>query len=72
MNETLDSCCELDVIEAGDTGSLEHQNARHLSQMKTLLDNHLDQQRSILAEILDKRLADIRNRQNLSDKILPS
>ena len=47
-------------------------NARHLSQMKTLLDNHLDQQRSILAEILDKRLADIRNRQNLSDKILPS
>ena len=47
-------------------------NARHLSQMKTLLDNHLDQQRSILAEILDKRLADIRNRQNLSDKIMPS
>ena len=47
-------------------------NARHLSQMKTLLDNHLDQQRSILAEILDKRQADIRNRQNLSDKIMPS
>ncbi len=38
----------LDVIEAGDTESLEQQNARHLSQMKTLLDNHLVQQRSIL------------------------
>ena len=40
----------LDVIEAGDTGSLEQQNAQHLSQMKTLLDDHLAQQRSILAE----------------------
>ena len=38
----------LDVIEAGDTENLEQQNARHLSQMKTLLDNHLVQQRSIL------------------------
>jgi hypothetical protein len=38
----------LDVIEAGDTESLEQQNALHLSQMKTLLDNHLVQQRSIL------------------------
>ena len=38
----------LDVIEAGDTESLEQQNARHLSQMKTLLDNHLVQQRNIL------------------------
>lgn len=30
----------LDVIEAGDIEGLEQQNARHLSQMKTLLDNH--------------------------------
>ena len=40
----------LDVIEAGDTGGLEQQNARHLSQMKTLLDDHLAQQQGILAE----------------------
>lgn len=40
----------LDVIEAGDTESLEQQNARHISQMKTLLDDHLAQQRSILTE----------------------
>ena len=38
----------LDVIEAGDIEGLEHQNARHLSQMKTLLDDHLAQQRNIL------------------------
>lgn len=43
----------LDVIEAGDTGSLEQQNARHLSQMKKLLDDHLAQQRSILAEFTE-------------------
>ena len=40
----------LDVIESGDTETLEQQNARHISQMKTLLDDHLAQQRSILAE----------------------
>jgi len=40
----------LDVIEAGDTEGLEQQNARHLSQMKTLLDDHLAQQKGILAE----------------------
>ena len=40
----------LDVIEAGDMETLEHQNAWHISQMKTLLDDHLAQQRSILAE----------------------
>ena len=39
-----------DVIEAGDTESLEQQNARHISQMKTLLDDHLAQQQSILTE----------------------
>ncbi len=39
-----------DVIEAGDTESLEQQNAYHLSQMKTLLDDHLTQQQSILTE----------------------
>ena len=40
----------LDVIEAGDMETLEHQNAWHISQIKTLLDDHLAQQRSILAE----------------------
>ena len=40
----------LDVIEAGDMETLEHQNAWHISQMKTLLDDYLAQQRSILAE----------------------
>ena len=40
----------LDVIEAGDTEALEQQNALHISQMKMLLDDHLAQQRSILAE----------------------
>lgn len=43
----------LDVIEAGDTESLEQQNARHLSQMKTLLDDHLAQQQGILAEFTE-------------------
>jgi len=40
----------LDVIEAGDTKSLEQQNALHLSQMKTLLDDHLTLQQGILVE----------------------
>ena len=40
----------LDVIESGDTKSLEQQNALHLSQMKTLLDDHLTLQQGILAE----------------------
>lgn len=43
----------LDVIEAGDTESLEQQNARHLSQMKMLLDDHLAQQQGILAEFAE-------------------
>ena len=43
----------LDVIEAGDTESLEQQNDRHISRMKTLLDEHLTQQRNILAEFTE-------------------
>ncbi len=35
-------------------------DARHLSQMKTLLDNHLDQQRSILAEFTEGGKANVR------------
>ena len=70
MNETLDSCCELDVIEAGDTGSLEHQNARHLNQMKTLLDNHLDQQRSILAEFTEGGKANVREMKKWREEMI--
>ena len=40
----------LDVIEAGDTVSLGWQNTLHISQMKTLLDEHLVRQRNNLAE----------------------
>ena len=40
----------LNVIEAGDTESLEQQNARHIEQMKTLLDDHFAQQQGLLAE----------------------
>ena len=43
----------LNVIESGDTKSLEQQNALHLSQMKTLLDDHLTQQQGILAEFTE-------------------
>ena len=43
----------LDVIEAGDNESLEQQNAQHISQMKTLLDDHLAQQRNILSEFAE-------------------
>ena len=43
----------LDVIEAGDTEALEQQNALHISQMKTLLDEHLAQQRNILTEFTE-------------------
>ncbi len=39
-------------------------NARHLSQMKTLLDNHLDQQRSILAEFTEGGKANVREQQS--------
>ena len=41
-------------------------NARHLSQMKTLLDNHLDQQRSILAEFTEGGKANVRAMQRES------
>ena len=40
----------LDVIESGDTESLEQKNARHIELMKKLLDDHLAQQQGILAE----------------------
>lgn len=40
----------LDVIESGDTESLDQQNARHIELMKKLLDDHLAQQQGILAE----------------------
>lgn len=40
----------LNVIESGDTESLEQQNARHIEQMKTLLDDHFAQQQGLLAE----------------------
>ena len=43
----------LDVIEAGDTESLEQQNAQHISQMKALLDEHLAQQHSLLTEFTE-------------------
>ena len=43
----------LDVIESGDTESLEQQNARHIELMKKLLDNHLAQQQGILAEFTE-------------------
>lgn len=43
----------LDVIEAGDTERLEQQNAQHISQMKTLLDDHLAQLRNIHAEFTE-------------------
>ena len=43
----------LDVIESGDTESLDQQNARHIELMKKLLDNHLAQQQGILAEFTE-------------------
>lgn len=43
----------LDVIESGDTESLEQQNARHIELMKKLLNDHLAQQRNILAEFTE-------------------
>lgn len=43
----------LDVIESGDTESLEQKNARHIELMKKLLDDHLAQQRNILAEFTE-------------------
>ena len=43
----------LDIIEAGDTVSLGQQNALHISQIKTLLDEHLAQQRNILAKFTE-------------------
>ena len=39
-----------DSIEAGDCTNIEQQNSQHLTQMKTLLDGHLAQQRNILNE----------------------
>lgn len=39
-----------DSIEAGDCANIEQQNSQHLTQMKTLLDGHLAQQRNILNE----------------------
>ena len=59
----------LDVIEAGDTESLEQQNARHLSQMKTLLDNHLVQQRSILNKFRESTKANSSEMMKLREEI---
>ena len=42
-----------DSIEAGDCVNIEQQNSQHLTQMKTLLDDHLAQQRNILAEFTE-------------------
>lgn len=39
-----------DSIEAGNCTNIEQQNSQHLTQMKTLLDGHLAQQRNILNE----------------------
>ena len=39
-----------DSIEAGDCVNIEQQNSQHLTQMKTLLDDHLAQQQGILVE----------------------
>lgn len=39
-----------DSIEAGDCVNIEQQNSQHLTQMKTLLDDHLAQQPGILVE----------------------
>ena len=60
----------LDVIEAGDIEGLEQQNARHLSQIKTLLDNHLVQQHSILAEFTEGGKANVREQQSGSIHLL--
>jgi len=43
-----------DSIEAGDCANIEQQNSQHLTQMKTLLDGHLAQQRNILNEFKDE------------------
>ena len=43
-----------DSIEAGDCTNIEQQNSLHLTQMKTLLDGHLVQQRNILNEFKDE------------------
>ena len=43
-----------DSIEAGDCTNIEQQNNQHLTQMKTLLDGHLAQQRNILNESKDE------------------
>jgi uncharacterized protein YaaN involved in tellurite resistance len=37
-------------IEAGDCTNIEQQNSQHLTQVKSLLDGHLAQQRNILNE----------------------
>lgn len=60
----------LDVIEAGDTEGLEQQNARHLSQMKTLLDDHLVQQRSILAEFTEGSKANAREMKKWREEMI--
>lgn len=60
----------LDVIEAGDTEGLEQQNARHLSQMKALLDDHLVQQRSILAEITEGGKANAREMKKWREEMI--
>jgi hypothetical protein len=39
---------------AGDCTNIEQQNSLHLTQMKTLLDGHLVQQRNILNEFKDE------------------
>lgn len=59
----------LDVIEAGDTETLEQQNALHISQMKTLLDDHLAQQRSILTDYTEAGKANASEMKKLREEI---
>ena len=43
-----------DSIKAGDCSNIEQQKNQYLTQMKTLLDRHLAQQRNILNEFKDE------------------
>ena len=63
-----------DSIEAGDCANIEQQNNQHLTQMKTLLDGHLAQQRNILNEFKDEYKAisnEINGRRGKSPWIVP-
>lgn len=58
----------LDVIEAGDTESLEQQNAQHISQMKALLDDHLAQQCNILNKFRENTKANSSEMERLREE----